>query len=61
MSVWSNGPNSSEGLYKQGLSTPREEEKSLSKEAIKVRVLELLSRRELELATPNSFKFYRID
>jgi len=49
------------GLYKQGLSTPREEEKSLSEEAIKVRVLELLSRRELELATPNSFKFYRID
>jgi len=48
-------------LYKQGLSTPGEEEKSLSEEAIKVRVLELLSRRELELATPKSFKFYRID
>ena len=39
------------GLYKQGLSTPGEEEKSLSEEAIKVRVLELLSHRELELAT----------
>ena len=39
------------GLYKQGLS----------EEAIKVRVLELLSHRELELAIPNSFKFYRID
>jgi len=49
------------GLYKQGLSTPKEEEKLLSEEAIKVRVLELLSRRELELVTPNSFKFYRID
>jgi len=40
---------------------PGEEEKSLSEEVIKVRVLELLSHRELELATPNSFKFYRID
>jgi len=40
------------GLYKQGLSSPREEEKSLSEEAIKVRVLEFLSHRELELATP---------
>jgi len=49
------------GLYKQVLSTPRGEEKSLSDEAIKVRVLELLSRRELELATPKSFKFYRTD
>jgi len=49
------------GLYKQGLSTLGEEEKSLSEEDIKVRVLELLSHRELELATPNSFKFYRID
>jgi len=49
------------GLYKQGLSTPRREEKSLLEEAIKVRVYEFLSRRELELATPNSFKFYRID
>jgi len=39
-------------LYKQGLSTPGEEEKSLSEEVIKVRVLELLSHRELELATP---------
>jgi len=39
------------GLYKQGLSSPGEEKKSLSEEAIKVRVLELLSRRELELAT----------
>jgi len=40
------------GQYKQGLSTPGGEEKSLSEEAIKVRVLELLSHRELELATP---------
>jgi len=40
------------GLYKQGLSTPGREEKSLSEEAIKVRVLELLSHIELELATP---------
>ena len=40
------------GLYKQGLSTPGGEEKSLLEEAIKVRVLELLSHRELELATP---------
>jgi len=29
------------GLYKQGLSTPEEEEKSLSEEAIKVRVFSL--------------------
>jgi len=49
------------GLYKQGLSTLGEEDKSLSEEAIKVKVLKLLSHRELELATPNSFKFYRID
>jgi len=49
------------GLYKQGLSTLGEEEKSLSEEAIKDRVLELLSRRELDLATPNSFMFYMID
>jgi len=40
------------GLYEQGLSTREEEEKSLSEEAIKVKVLELLSHRELELATP---------
>jgi len=43
------------GLYNQGLSTPgerREEVKLLSEVAIKVRVLELLSHRELELATP---------
>jgi len=49
------------GLYKQGLSTPREEKKSLSEEAIKDMVYEFPSHRELELPTPNSFKFYRID
>jgi len=45
------------GLYNQGLSTLGGEEKSLSEVAIKVRVLDLLSHRELELATPYSFKF----
>ena len=57
MSVWSDDHIHLRGLYKQGLSTLGEEEKSLSEEAIKVRVLELLSHRELKLATPQSFKF----